>query len=231
MKINVNEVFYSIQGEGVNQGQPTVFVRLQGCNLHPGCTYCDTDYARKSGGTRYTTDGVVAKIVSLSPSSKTRVCITGGEPLLQVAGLEELVATLNKFNYYLEVFTNGSLPRPFWWTRVHSWVVDVKMPSSGVCSKCAASWLDSRVTDQIKLTIGTREDLNFASRIIATCATKSPQIVVSPVASILVNESKGTIEEYWSQDWLQEVVEFCLEKRVRFSLQWHKIVWGNKRGV
>jgi len=229
--VRVNEVFYSIQGEGVNQGLPTVFVRLQGCNLHPGCTYCDTDYARENGGTEYTTDGVVAKIVSLSPSSKTRVCITGGEPLLQVEGLEELVATLNKFNYYLEVFTNGSLPKPFWWTRVHSWAVDIKTPSSGVKSTCGMEWLDSRVTDQIKLTVGTKEDLDFASAVIRACATKSPQIVVSPITGVLVDKSTKVTEEYWTQEWLQEVVEFCLEKRVRFSLQWHKIVWGNRKGV
>ncbi len=231
--MRVNEVFYAVQGEGIHQGLPTVFVRLQGCNLHPGCTYCDTDYAREGGGTEYTDEEVIAKIVSLSPSTGTRVCITGGEPLLQVEELGELVATLNRYNYYIEVFTNGTLPKPFWWTRVHSWVVDIKTPSSGIPSKvyAGASWLDSRVTDQIKLTVGTAEDLDFARGVIAYCATKSSQVIISPITSLLTDRKKEAIIEYWSREWLQEVLEFCLEKRVRFSLQWHKIVYGDKRGV
>lgn len=227
--LDVNEIFYSLQGEGVHQGLPTVFIRLQGCNLD--CTYCDTDYAKTGPSTKHTTEEIITKIVHLSPSTSTRVCITGGEPLLQVEALEKLVARLNKFNYYLEVFTNGSFPRPFWWTRVHSWVVDIKTPSSGVCGASDISWLETRTTDQVKLTVGTAQDLNYASGIITYCATKSPQIVVSPVANLLVDSKKGTVEEYWNKEWLQEVAAFCLEKRVRYSLQWHKLVWGAKRGV
>jgi len=231
MKLNVNEIFYSIQGEGIHQGLPTVFVRLQGCNLRPCCTYCDTEYAQEDGGYWLTIKEVIARIVSLSPSTGTRVCITGGEPLLQEEALKDLVAHLNRFRYALEVFSNGSLPKPDWWTRVHSWVIDIKAPSSGVTSLYAPSWFNSRVTDQIKLTVGTPEDLHFANEVVNACATMSPQVIVSPITFILANKEKGTIEEYWSKAWLQEVVEFCLKREVRLSLQWQKIVWGNKRGV
>ena len=95
----------------------------------------------------------------------------------------------------------------------------------------APSWFNSRVTDQIKLTVGTPEDLHFANEVVNACATMSPQVIVSPITFILANKEKGTIEEYWSKAWLQEVVEFCLKREVRLSLQWQKIVWGNKRGV
>lgn len=229
--MKVNEVFYSLQGEGYNQGLPTVFIRLQGCNLEPGCTYCDTEYARKDGGRELSVEEIIKEIVRLSPSTGTRVCITGGEPLYQEEELEVLVATLNKFLYYTEVFTNGTLPKPFWWTRVNSWVVDIKTPSSGIKSTHFPEWIESRPTDQIKLTVGNSEDLEFASRIVAACATKPVRVIVSPIANLLVDKKASTITEFWNKEWLQEVAEFCIDKRVRLSLQIHKLIWGNKKGV
>ncbi|MDI6738507.1 MAG: radical SAM protein, partial [Nanoarchaeota archaeon] len=45
--MNINEIFLSIQGEGLNMGLPTIFVRTAGCNLR--CSYCDTKYAYDNG--------------------------------------------------------------------------------------------------------------------------------------------------------------------------------------
>src|SRR3972149_1543275 len=230
-KILVNEIFYSLQGEGYGQGLPTVFVRLQGCNLNPGCTYCDTGYARRGGGEALTAKEVVDRVVWLSPHTGTRVCITGGEPLLQEEGLGELVSILNRYLYYIEVFTNGSLPKPSWWTRVTSWVVDIKAPSSGVVSTYASDWIKSRYSDQVKVTVGTSEDLSFSAGIVEDCATKHVRVMVSPVANLLLNISEGTVTEFWNRDWLQEVTEFCLDKRVGLSLQWHKLIWGDRKGA
>jgi len=205
MSLNVNEIFYSIQGEGINQGLPTVFIRLQGCNLEPGCTYCDTEYAKSGSFKELTVDEIVKEIVRLSPGTKTRVCITGGEPLYQEEELKGLVSVLNKFLYYIEVFTNGTLPRPVWWTKVHSWVVDIKTPSSGVRGSHAIDWIEARSSDQIKLTVGNEADLNFASGVIMACATKNVQVVVSPIANLLVDKKASTITEFWNKEWLQEV--------------------------
>ncbi len=223
MNLNINEIFYSIQGEGVHQGLPTVFIRLQGCNLYPDkcCSYCDTRYAQKyKGGESLSIDRIVSEVIKLSPEVDTKVCLTGGEPLFQ--DIEELVGELSLRNYFIEVFTNGTCSRPRWWTRVSSWVTDVKCPSSGVFL-FQDGWLDGRVTDQIKLTVADKRDLEFASTVIARCAVRNAQVVVSPV----INLSEGGVET----GWLREVAEFCLSKRVRFSLQWHKVLWGNKRGV
>jgi 7-carboxy-7-deazaguanine synthase len=234
--LKVNECFLSLQGEGLNQGLATVFVRLAGCNLYPGkvCSYCDTKYAQKSEGEELTPDEIVARIVKLSPWTKTRVCITGGEPLFQ-AGLEELVATLNRYNYYIEVFTNGTLPRPFWYSRVNSWVVDVKTPSSGVTLPFIGDWMNSRSTDQIKLTVGTEEDLKFAEDIIAKMVFPAPKVIVSPVIAFdeftdVRTEFSDTLVAV-NRLWLQRVARFCIENRVHYSLQIQRVVWGNKKGV
>src|SRR5882672_2809291 len=79
MKLKINEIFFSIQGESSWVGYPTVFVRTSGCHLR--CTYCDTKYAYHEGDFQTVTD--VIKKVQEFPARY--VCVTGGEPLLQPA--------------------------------------------------------------------------------------------------------------------------------------------------
>jgi len=220
--MKINEVFYSIQGEGVYQGLPTVFVRLQGCNLMPNfCKWCDTQYARDSdGGFEMPVDEVVGEVSRLSPHYNSWVCITGGEPLWQVEELEYLVRTLTRGGYKIEVETNGSLPKPRWWTLVDSWCADIKCPSSGVCGISLEQWFKTRPQDQVKFVVGSEEDLGFTERMLKRHMADNPTILVSPVINYCP-----------VPEWLQRVAEFCKEHRVRFSLQWHKVVWGNKKGV
>ena len=106
MKINFNivEIFYSIEGEGSFIGYPTVFVRLEGCNLR--CDWCDTTYSY---------DGKTFKQLSLEnildeiKKYKTkRVCITGGEPLLN-KNISTLMYKIVEENFYLIIETNGTV--------------------------------------------------------------------------------------------------------------------------
>ncbi|MFQ6108662.1 MAG: radical SAM protein, partial [Candidatus Aminicenantales bacterium] len=88
--LKIAEIFSSIQGEGLRQGEATLFVRLSGCNLH--CSFCDTKYAWE-GGEDITCDEVIRRIIKMSKRFPTRwVCLTGGEPLLQ--DVAELVRKL-----------------------------------------------------------------------------------------------------------------------------------------
>lgn len=231
--LGVNEIFHSIQGEGVYAGVPTTFVRLQGCNLFPDkcCSYCDTKYAQGS----YPDEGklmdekfIVAELVHLEPRTYHHwICITGGEPLLQDDELLSLVKLLNRGGWYVEIETNGTLPKPKWWTLVDSWVPDVKCPSSGVqtSSKLIDDWFETRPQDQIKFVVSNQDDLEFAEKVIRAHATANPQVCLSPV--ILGELSLATL----GQPRLEATVELCKELNVRFSLQIHKIIWGNKKGV
>jgi len=221
--VKVHEIYYGVQGEGVHQGVPSVFVRLAGCNLLNKCSWCDTSYAQDpDSGQEMSVEDIVAEVSRLSPYYQSWVCITGGEPLFQWDGFHELVGGLRNGGYRIEVETNGSLPMPRQWTLVDSWVVDIKCPSSGVCGVSNEDWFKARIFDQIKFVVGNREDLDFARGMIEKHRAKNPVMLVSPVLPR---------DEAVDANWMEEVVEFCKEMRVRFSLQWHKVVYGSRRGV
>ena len=226
-KIKINEIFYSIQGEGVYAGIPTTFIRFQGCNLNPGCSWCDTTYSGGTGGLELSVAEILDEyLVRLEPRTFHHwVCITGGEPLYQEEELKVLVETLKAYGFKVEVETNGTIPKPLWWTRVDSWVVDIKCPSAGLGSVSLEGWLDLRLFDQIKFVVKDQFDLDFARKVICGNVMRQPTILVSPVLEV----KNGVI--VWDYLWAQEVVEFCKRLKVRFSLQLHKVVYGNKKGV
>lgn len=100
--MKVNEIFYSLQGEGRWTGTAATFVRLSGCNLQ--CAFCDTDH---NGGHSMTEDEIV-EAVAVNPSDC--VVITGGEPALQLTA--SLIDKLHRAGKRVHVETNGSLPLP-----------------------------------------------------------------------------------------------------------------------
>jgi len=232
--MRISEIFYSIQGEGVHQGVPMVFVRFQGCNLIPHCSWCDTPYAQNAevGGKDKSVIDVVDEVMRLSPRRYSWVCITGGEPLWQEDSLEELVRELKRESYKVTVETNGSLPLPRWYGLVDSWSADIKCPSSGVCGTSKEEWFSTRICDQIKFVVGDWDDLRFVKGVLKRHSTDSPVMLISPVMSWM-NREEGLLEGTadYNQLWLQEVAEFCKEMGVRYSLQLQKIIWGNKKGV
>ncbi len=96
----VNEIFYSLQGEGRHTGTPAVFLRLSGCNMQ--CSFCDTQH---QSGTQMTAKEIVAAIAEYPTHI---VIITGGEPTLQLDA--ELTSALHKAGYNIHLETNGTLP-------------------------------------------------------------------------------------------------------------------------
>lgn len=108
----VNEIFYSIQAEGMNAGRPAVFVRFAGCNLK--CPFCDTDH---EPFTEMTAREIESEVWRLAPTYRSEpsaiVVFTGGEPTLQLSDDEEICA-----GRYRAIETNGILPPPKWMEHV-----------------------------------------------------------------------------------------------------------------
>jgi 7-carboxy-7-deazaguanine synthase len=105
--LKINEIFPSIQGEGLRQGEPTLFIRLAECNLK--CEFCDTKYAWH-GGQEMTVAQTLKKVKRIHRSFPTEwVCLTGGEPLLQ--NIRGLVQNLRAEDFKIQVETNATIYR------------------------------------------------------------------------------------------------------------------------
>jgi 7-carboxy-7-deazaguanine synthase len=101
--MKINEIFYSLQGEGARVGQPTVFIRLTGCDL--SCGFCDTEFV---SGKEITTDELLARVKQYPAKWITW---TGGEPMLQLN--EGVVSAFRDAGYLQSIETNGGHPVPF----------------------------------------------------------------------------------------------------------------------
>lgn len=125
----VSEVFLSLQGEGVYAGEPQIFVRFHGCNMH--CAFCDTP--QSDNAEEVSLRAVVNKILDLNKGKKSgTVSVTGGEPLLHSSFLKALLPYLRDNGYKVHLDTNGTLPGKL--REIIDFVdvvaMDIKLPSS-----------------------------------------------------------------------------------------------------
>ena len=98
----INQIFYSLQGEGFLAGVPSVFIRLAGCTLR--CRWCDTKYAwDATAGDQYSIEEIL-KAVGQWPSRF--IVITGGEPMIN-RDLPELVRQLKACDKHITIETAG----------------------------------------------------------------------------------------------------------------------------
>ena len=201
--MRVSEVFSSLQGEGRNQGRPTVFLRLAGCNL--ACAWCDTAYARE-GGTEMAHDAVLAAVRKTAGPCR-RLCVTGGEPLLQQDALVPLAAALASEGYTVEIETNGTID--FSPVQAHAAItMDVKCPSSNEASDLALlACLGPG--DAVKFVVGDLADLAYMETVLDAHPTAA-EVYVSPVHGA----DAGPI--------VARILDRNLP--VRFSLQLHKLI-------
>lgn len=102
MKLIVNEIFYSLQGEGGRVGEPSIFIRLTKCNL--ACSFCDTDFA---DGDEMSLDEIL-NVISKFPCKW--IIWTGGEPTIQLNN--EYLAFFKEHGYKQAIETNGTKPVP-----------------------------------------------------------------------------------------------------------------------
>ena len=98
----INDIFYSLQGEGHNTGRAAVFIRFAGCNLR--CSFCDTEFDTY----REMSDEEILAAISQYPARF--VVLTGGEPTLQVD--EAFVELLHQHGYEVAMESNGTRPAP-----------------------------------------------------------------------------------------------------------------------
>jgi len=210
-KMLICEIYQSIQGEGLEMGQPSTFVRVTGCPLR--CRWCDEPRAL-SDGTVMTIAEILEK-VSAFPHKP--VCLTGGEPLAHKQ-VGNLIGALVATKHTVLVETSGALPIDNV-PRLHGVQIsmDVKCPSSGMHKRMNLEnlrLLDK--ADQVKFVIADRRDYTYAKRIMSGYG----------IPCTIILQPEGGREMLPLVSW---VVEDGLDVRVLPQL--HKIIWGNKKGV
>ncbi|RMG55187.1 MAG: 7-carboxy-7-deazaguanine synthase QueE [Gammaproteobacteria bacterium] len=211
-QLKVTEIFRSLQGESLSTGWPTVFVRLTGCPLR--CRWCDTEYAF-TGGSRYSIADILAEVAAL----ETRhVCVTGGEPLAQPA-CRTLLAALCEAGHEVSLETSGALDIGGLDPRVRV-VMDLKAPGSGEAGR---NRLDNlallRPQDELKCVLADRADFDWA---VATCQEHD----LFSRCTVSFSPVQGELEPAELADWI-----LSAGIPVRFQIQLHKLLWGDRPGV
>lgn len=209
----VHEIYTSVQGESTWAGVPCTFVRLTGCHLR--CSWCDTEHSFHKGVVR-SVDDVVAAVAAYGVPV---VEVTGGEPLLQTA-TAALLTKLADAGHTVLVETSGAVSIEGLDPRAHL-IVDVKLPASGEWERNRWSNLPllKPGKDEVKFVIADDADYAVAKDVVAT--RPFPAGVTLLFSPSFPGMPPATLAEKIIADRLP----------VRFQLQLHKVLWGEKPGV
>ena len=209
--MKINEIFYSIQGEGAWTGLPNILIRTTGCNLR--CSFCDTKYAYNKG--KEMTLNEIIKKIKQYPCKY--VCITGGEPLLQ-KDIIYLIDELLKKGYKISIETNGSLSIEKLVDKKSLMIsLDIKCPSSNMYEN---NYLENinflKKGDQLKFVIKNKKDYQYAKGILEK---------YKPLCTVFFQPVWGKNPKILTKWIINDGLN------VKLGLQIHKIIWGEKREV
>ena len=217
MSMIVNEIFTSIEGEGIRAGRLCTFIRFTGCNLR--CSWCDTRYAFDEGR-----EMSVSEILGAVPSDARCITITGGEPLLQDReALSELTDSLIARGAQVNFETNGSADFTELMRDGTIITADYKLPSSGMSSKMDMRCLSMlRECDVLKFVVADDADLADAERVLKE---------LTPVCHVFISPVFGRMDPKRLVEWLKGYA-FKDKMDIRIQIQLHKAVWPpDARGV
>lgn len=210
MSLNVSEIFYSIQGEGISTGVPSVFIRLQGCNLMCGgpsgslmkegkaTWWCDSETVWK-GGTNYDNEQLEKKLLDMGELSNildgtTHIIWTGGEPTIprHTKAIMEFLDYLNSKNEHSTIFseieTNGTIvvPSEFYTRYIQQINCSPKLSNSGMnesmrINKDALAQIKSHKNHWFKFVIGEEWDIDeIKEDFIGANAIEQDRIILMP---------------------------------------------------
>jgi len=200
--MKINEIFSSIQGEGKYTGHPVLFIRTSGCTRN--CDFCDTKY-HKNGK-----EMSVKKIIkAIKKSGMDTVVWTGGEPMLHIEEIQEVIEILREGfdspEHHIE--TNGDLIVPINYFNY----IGLSPKCLTVAKNAQTIYTDSSVNYDIKVVT----DLNMNKELI-------------PYATLLMPLS--TYDEKKDKQIQKDVWEYCVEHKIKYAHRVHVNVWGKSIG-
>ncbi len=235
------EIFLSLQGEGKNQGAPSVFVRTSRCNLY--CVWCDTPYTWNWRGAGFAhvaardfdrdletielhVHEVAARVQSFACR---RVVLTGGEPLLQAQDCVSLARQLKASDprYQLEIETNGTLaPSAELDAVIDQYTVSPKLDHSQVerslrLKPAALAAFAQNPRSVFKFVIADAADVRSVRELEQQLGLEPDRIYLMPLGTCAAELSARR----------PALAEACLERGYRFSDRLHIHLYGNRPGV
>lgn len=210
----VNEIFLSIQGEGVTMGYPAVFLRLAKCNLH--CTWCDTKHTWREW-IELEIDEVIEQI---NLYGVNRLIVTGGEPLLQRDELDLLLQAIPDWD--IEIETNGTIMPTAYQLAMCYFNVSPKLDNAKndrntTKKDTVLQVLNSdKVQASFKFVVNDVADLDEIEKF----AIDKNKIIIMPQGTSRA-EIKITANK---------IIDEVIRRRYRFLSRLHVELWDNQRG-
>ena len=209
--MKVNEIFYSIQAEGISIGVPSIFIRLAGCNLK--CDFCDSKYAYEGKEMFY--EQVIEEIKKYPCK---RIIWTGGEPTLQIIDIINIIKLLGN-EYKHEIETNGT-------NEITPEFFDVITISPKKESLKSIKYYILEKSHIVKIVVENEENLKFWKEWIDNICRSEEKNYINKFCLMPQGQTKEEIEK--NSIWL---VEECKKLNMKFCPRLQIMIWDKKRGV
>ena len=227
--MKISEIFYSIQGEGMLTGVPSVFVRTSGCNLR--CVWCDTPYTSwQPEGSDMTVEEILAAIRAYPGK---HAVVTGGEPLI-APQIVEVTREIKQLGLHVTIETAGTVFHP---VACDLMSISPKLENSTPHERDGGKWaaqherlryqpnvlkqLMAEYPYQLKFVVASPDDMKEIATMLEDTHADRSRVVLMP---------EGTTPEAIREraPWLTEI---CKREGFRYSPRLHIDLWGNRRGV
>jgi len=227
--MKISEIFYSIQGEGILAGVPSVFLRTSGCNLR--CTWCDTPYTSwNPEGDDLQLDDILDDV---RRGGSTHVVVTGGEPMIQ-QDIMQLTQRLKDLELHITIETAGTVYQP---VTCDLMSISPKLANSTPTLREDGRWaaqhdrlryqpdvlkqLMAEYSYQLKFVVSDPGDLAEIETILKETGADRSRVLLMP---------EGTSSETLSER-ARWVVDICKREGFRYGPRLHIDIYGNERGV
>lgn len=227
--MRISEIFYSIQGEGILAGVPSVFIRTTGCNLR--CTWCDTPY------TSWKPEGYQMMYGAMLTEIRRHWCghvvITGGEPMI-LDELKELTDKVKEIDQHITIETAGTVYQQ---VTCDLMSISPKLASSTPYDREEGKFAErheelryqpdvlkqliAEYNYQLKFVISSADDIREMREIVGELDAARERVLLMP---------EGRTREAVNER-AQWIVEVCKDFGFRYCPRLHIDIWGDKRGV